>query len=68
MSKALTRENDTDGVIDLPDREMSGFPNLVTPRGLGLIDAEIEQHSAAHAGALAVGDNREAAARAAREL
>ncbi len=47
---------------------MSGFPNLVTPRGLGLIDAEIEQHSAAHAGALAVGDNREAAARAAREL
>lgn len=47
---------------------MSGFPNLVTPRGLCLIDAEIEQHRAAHAGALAVGDNREAAARAACEL
>jgi len=67
MSKAFTKESDDDGVTDLPDREISPFPNLVTAEGLALIDGEIDCHSATHAGALAAGD-REAAARAAREL
>ena len=67
MSKAFTKETDDTDVIDLPEREISSFPNLVTPQGLALIDAEIERHSAANAAALAAGD-KEAAARAAREL
>jgi transcription elongation GreA/GreB family factor len=67
MSKAFTKESDDDGVTQLPEREISQFPNLVTAEGLALIDAAIGSHSAAHAGALAAGD-REAAARAAREL
>lgn len=67
MSKAFTRESDDDGVTELPEREISSFPNLVTAEGLALIDAAIDDHSRAHATALAAGD-REAAARAAREL
>jgi transcription elongation GreA/GreB family factor len=67
MSKAFTKESDDDGVLDLPEREISSFPNLVTAQGLVLIDAEIDRHSEAHAEALAAGD-KEAAARAAREL
>ena len=67
MSKAFTKESDDDGVTELPEREISQFPNLVTAEGLALIDAAIDSHSAAHAGALAAGD-RESAARAAREL
>lgn len=67
MSKAFTRESDDDGVTELPEREISSFPNLVTAEGLALIDAAIDDHSLAHATALAAGD-REAAARAAREL
>ncbi len=67
MSKAFTKESDDDGVLDLPEREISSFPNLVTAQGLVLIDAEITRHSEAHAEGLAAGD-REAAARAAREL
>jgi transcription elongation GreA/GreB family factor len=66
MSKAFTKETDVE-TIDLPEREISEFPNLVTAQGLILIDAEIERHSAANAAALAVGD-KEAAARANREL
>ena len=67
MSKAFTKEADEEGILDLPEREISAFPNLVTPQGLVLIDAEIDRHSQAHAEALAAGD-KEAAARAAREL
>lgn len=67
MSKAFTRESDDDGVTELPEREISSFPNLVTAEGLALIDAAIDDHSVAHATALAASD-REAAARAAREL
>jgi transcription elongation GreA/GreB family factor len=67
MSKAFTKESDDDDVLELPEREISSFPNLVTPQGLALIDAEIERHSAAHAAAIAAGD-REAMTRAAREL
>jgi len=67
MSKAFTKESDDDGVLDLPDREISAYPNLVTVDGLARIEAEIGRHSGAHAAALA-GSDREAAARAAREL
>jgi transcription elongation GreA/GreB family factor len=67
MSKAFTKESDDDGVLELPEREISSLPNLVTPQGLALIDAEIERHSAAHAAAIAASD-KEAIARAAREL
>lgn len=67
MSKAFTKESDDDGVTELPDREISPFPNLVTSQGLALIDAEIDRHSDAHAKALGAGD-KEAAVRAAREL
>lgn len=67
MSKAFTKETDEDGATELPERELSSFPNLVTREGLALIDAEIERHSAAHADALAGGD-KEQASRIAREL
>ena len=67
MSKAFTKESDDDGVLDLPEREISSFPNLVTSQGLTLIDAEIDRYSDAHASALAV-DDKDAAVRAAREL
>jgi transcription elongation GreA/GreB family factor len=67
MSKAFTKESDSDGETELPEREVSAFPNLVTREGLAAIDAELERHSAAQAGALAAQD-KPAAARAAREL
>ena len=67
MSKAFTKESDEDGATELPEREVSSFPNLVTREGLALIDAEIERHSTAHAEALGAGQ-KEQAGRAAREL
>ena len=67
MSKAFTKESDDDRGTELPDREISSFPNLVTAEGLAQIDAAIDAHSAAHASALAAAD-KEAAARSAREL
>jgi len=67
MSKAFTKETDADDTLELPEREISSLPNLVSQRGLGLIEAEIEHQSAANAAALAAGD-REAAVRANREL
>lgn len=67
MSKAFTRESDDDGVTELRGREISSVPNLVTVEGLALIEAAIDDHSATHATALAC-DDRDAAARAAREL
>jgi transcription elongation GreA/GreB family factor len=67
MSKAFTKESDDDGATELPDREISSFPNLVTAEGLALIDAAIDTHSAAHAAAVAA-DDKDAASRAAREL
>lgn len=45
MSKAFTRENEDDGVPELPDCESSSFLNLVSPRGLSLIEAEIARNS-----------------------
>ncbi len=67
MSKAFTKEGDDDGAPELPDREISSFPNLVSLRGLALIEAEIARYSAANAVALSRSD-KEASARASREL
>lgn len=67
MSKAFTKEGDDDGAPELPDREISSFPNLVSLRGLALIEAEIARYSAANAAALSRSD-KEASARASREL
>jgi len=67
MSKAFTRESDAEDVIEAPERQVSLLPNLVTSRGLSLIEVEIARASAANAKALAAGD-REGAARAGRDL
>ena len=64
MSKAFTKESDDDGATELPDREISSFPNLVTAEGLAQINAAIDSHSAAHASALSA-DDTESAARSA---
>jgi len=65
MSRAFVKE--TDAVPELPDRPVSEYSNFVTARGLALIEAEIERHRAALAGANAMGD-KEGIASAAREL
>jgi transcription elongation GreA/GreB family factor len=65
MSRAFVKE--TDSVPELPDRTISPHPNLVTARGLALLDAAVEQHRAALAEAQAAGD-RERIAAEAREL
>lgn len=41
MSVAFVKEPNEDQVEVLPDRELGSDPNLVTPRGLELIDREI---------------------------
>lgn len=67
MSKAFTREDEAGGAAELPERIISSQPNLVTAEGLAAIDSEIEEHSRRQAEANAA-DDRDAAARAAREL
>ena len=42
MSRAFTREDDSDGAIaDIGERPISSHRNLVTPEGLEAIDAEV---------------------------
>jgi transcription elongation GreA/GreB family factor len=66
MSRAFVKE--TDEVVDgLPDRPVSPYPNLVTRRGLGLIEAELARLSAAFAKARGAGD-RAAMATMSRDL
>jgi transcription elongation GreA/GreB family factor len=68
MSRAFVKENDgTDFAEDLPERPVSRHPNIVTERGLRLI----EEALAAERQALAAGQkakDRTAIARASREL
>ena len=67
MSSAFTKQDDSNASIDLGERPISPHRNLVTERGLALIDAEI---AAAHE-ALAKGNaeaDRELIARASRDL
>jgi transcription elongation GreA/GreB family factor len=65
MSRAFVNEDHY--VEDLPDRPVSGHPNYVTPRGLELIDAALDDARRNHGQAQAAGD-REALAKAGREL
>src|SRR5918998_1557831 len=68
MSRAFVKEADGADVFDdLPDRPISPHPNLVTPRGLALIEAEIARLRAALADAQATGE-RGAIAAASRDL
>jgi transcription elongation GreA/GreB family factor len=67
MSKAFTREDDLGGAAELPERIASTQPNLVTQAGLAAIETQIATHTRLQSEALAAED-REAAARAAREL
>ena len=65
MSRAFVKEDDAG--TPLPDRPISAERNLVTRRGLQLIEAEIARHQRDLARARADAD-REAAGRASREL
>ena len=68
MSRAFVKEADGADVFDdLPDRPISPHPNLVTPHGLALIEAEVARHRALLADAQAKGD-RAAVAAASRDL
>ncbi len=72
MSVAFTKESDAEAVAaDLPDRPIPTHANLVTPRGLALIEAELAAVRAAYAAAQAggaIGADRTAMARATRDL
>lgn len=65
MSRAFVKENDD--VDALPERPVSPHPNLVTPRGLALIEAELARLLADYANAQA-GQDRTLLARIARDL
>ena len=68
MSRAFVKEDDGDpGVVALPDRPISPHRNLVTRRGLRLIESRVARHENDLARATAAAD-REALGRAAREL
>jgi transcription elongation GreA/GreB family factor len=72
MSVAFTREEDYESTAaNLPDRPVSPHPNLVTPRGLALIEAALALARADYAAAQSGGDvsaDRTAMARATRDL
>jgi transcription elongation GreA/GreB family factor len=65
MSRAFVNEDHF--VEDVPDRPMPAHPNLVTKRGLALIEAALDDARRAYGEAQADGD-RAALARAARDL
>jgi transcription elongation GreA/GreB family factor len=71
MSVAFTKENDRDGTeANLQDRPISQHPNLVTPRGLALLEAALEAARAAVQEARAAGEDATglALARASRDF
>jgi transcription elongation GreA/GreB family factor len=67
MSRAFVREDDEAGAAPLPDRPVSPQRNLVTRRGLRLIEGQIAHYQGELARASAAGD-REAIGRTSREL
>ena len=67
MSRAFVKEDDQAGAVPLPDRPTSPHRNLMTRRGLRLIEAKIAQYQGDLARASAAAD-REAIGRASREL
>jgi transcription elongation GreA/GreB family factor len=72
MSVAFTKESDAEAVAaDLPDRPIPAHANLVTPKGLAQIEAELAAVRAAYAAAQAgdaISADRTAMARATRDL
>ncbi|MDP8993967.1 MAG: GreA/GreB family elongation factor [Pseudomonadota bacterium] len=64
MSRAFVREGDAPSAAPPPPRQVSGEPNLVTPRGAQLIDARIAETEAE----LATSPADEEAARLRRDL
>ncbi|WP_297800467.1 transcription elongation factor GreA [uncultured Brevundimonas sp.] len=72
MSVAFTREEDLEATAaDLVDRPISPHPNLVTAKGLEMIEAELAAAKAAYAAAQVTGSieaDRTAMARATRDL
>lgn len=72
MSVAFTKESDAEAVAaDLPDRPIPAHANLVTPAGLGRIEAELAAARAAYdtaRSADAISADRSAMARATRDL
>jgi transcription elongation GreA/GreB family factor len=67
VSRAFVKEDDQAGAAPLPDRPISPQRNLVTRRGLRLIERSIAQYQGDLARASAAAD-REAIGRASREL
>jgi transcription elongation GreA/GreB family factor len=68
MSRAFVKEDDEmAGAAPLPDRPISPHRNLVTRRGLRLIEQKVAEHEGELARAAAAAD-REAIGRASREL
>ena len=67
MSRAFVKETDGDDPGDLPERRISPHPNLVTARGLRLIESELERLEADYAAARSAED-RAAIARLSRDL
>ena len=67
MSRAFVKDSEDNGDADLPERSVSAHRNLVTPRGLELIHAEIRRLERALADARAADDKR-AIATAQRDL
>src|SRR5690606_23039821 len=67
VSRAFVKEDDQAGDVPLPDRPISPHRNLVTRRGLRLIEEKIAHYRGDLARASAAGD-REAISRASREL
>jgi len=65
MSRAFVNEDSV--VQQLPDRPISEHPNLVTERGLALIEKQLETARREYGEAQAAGD-REALAKAGRDL
>jgi hypothetical protein len=67
MSRAFVKEDGADpGVVVLPDRPVSRHRNLVTHRGLRLIESKVAQYENDLAHAIAAAD-REALGRAAHQ-
>jgi len=68
MSRTFVKEDDKNaGVVPLPDRPISPNRNLVTRRGLHLIESQIAEYGRDLARATAAAD-RQAVGRASREL
>jgi transcription elongation GreA/GreB family factor len=67
VSRAFVKEDDQAGAAPLPDRPISPQRNLVTRRGLRVIEHKIAQYQGDLARASAAAD-REAIGRASREL